>query len=153
MWDYPLRSDATDIPGKFKAKYSKMKDGMRCSDCNTGKILTQSHCMTCPAWMHLREGLDLIKIKHLKSFFRKLLVERTKVWTWTTSQDSGFGDTPEHDEGAHKYCNDIYRNDPYTNYTGLLSDSFCTTSYIVWPKICLKSALKPKNKHQNAHVP
>ena len=35
--------------------------------------------MVCPAWMEIKEGLDLRDIKDLVTFFRRLLVERERV--------------------------------------------------------------------------
>ena len=73
-----------DIPGNFKNKY-KNKDtnssesGLVCKHCNSGEIMTQSHCMECPAWMELRVGLDLTDIRDLVMFFKKLLEERAKL--------------------------------------------------------------------------
>ena len=71
-----------DIPGNFKNRYrgsGSARDGLVCDQCQEGEIFTQSHCLTCPAWSDLREGLELSKISDLVSFFRKLLVERARV--------------------------------------------------------------------------
>ena len=67
-----------------------------CLDCQEGEIMTQSHCLTCTAWVELREGLDLTNIKDLVIFFRKLLVERSKVKE-TASHDSSSGGISEQD--------------------------------------------------------
>jgi hypothetical protein len=51
-----------NIPGNFKNKYrvkGTEKEGLVCSHCQQGEILTQSHCLTCSAWAELRDGLDL----------------------------------------------------------------------------------------------
>ena len=40
--------------------------------------MSQSHCLVCPAWAGLREGMELTDIKDLVSFFRKMLDERAK---------------------------------------------------------------------------
>ena len=66
------------IPGNLKKKY-RVREGLECSECQVGEIMTQSHCLTCTAWEDLREGLDMDNIKDLVIFFRKLLVERSKV--------------------------------------------------------------------------
>ena len=66
-----------EIPANFKNKQDR--DGLVCSECEEGEIMTQSHCLTCSAWADIREVLDLTDIKDLVSFFRKLLVERSKV--------------------------------------------------------------------------
>ena len=71
-----------DIPGNFKNMYrvrGTVKDGLTCPDCRGEEIMTQSHCLACPAWSELRQGLDITDINDLVVFFRKLLVERAKV--------------------------------------------------------------------------
>jgi hypothetical protein len=71
-----------EIPGNFKNKYrvkGTVNDGLICSDCQQGEIMTQSHCLAYTAWTELRDGLDLTDINDLVVFFRKLLVERAKV--------------------------------------------------------------------------
>ena len=73
-----------EIPGYMKNKY-KIKDssnvdsGLICKHCSDGVIMTQSHCMVCPAWEELRVGLDMTDIKDLVMFFRWLLEERAKL--------------------------------------------------------------------------
>ena len=72
----------TEIPGNAKNKYrvkGTVSEGLTCQHCMQGAIFTQSHCLTCPAWTEIREGLDMTKIDDLVIFFRKLLVEREKV--------------------------------------------------------------------------
>ena len=71
-----------EIPGNFKNKYrvrGTKNEGLICSECSEQAVMTQSHCITCPAWTEIRSGLDLSKISDLVVFFRKLLVERGKV--------------------------------------------------------------------------
>ena len=71
-----------DIPGNYKNKFrvkGTESEGLMCPDCQVGEMLTQSHCLTCPAWERLRVGLDTSKISDLVTFFRKLLAEREKV--------------------------------------------------------------------------
>ena len=71
-----------DIPGNYKNKFrvrGTENDGLACPDCDEGVIMTQRHCLACPAWAGLREGLELTKIYNMVIFFRKLLVERLKV--------------------------------------------------------------------------
>ena len=71
-----------EIPANFKNKYrvkGTETEGLVCTECEEGEIMTQSHCLTCSAWADIREGLDLTDIKDLVTFFRKLLVERLKV--------------------------------------------------------------------------
>ena len=72
----------TEIPGNAKNKYrvkGTVSEGLICQHCSEGLIFTQSHCLTCPAWTEIREGLDMKNIDDLVIFFRKLLVERAKV--------------------------------------------------------------------------
>ena len=41
----------SEIPANFKNKFKKKgDDGLICSYCKQGKIMTQSHCLECPAW-------------------------------------------------------------------------------------------------------
>ena len=71
-----------EIPANFKNKYrvkGTETEGLLCAECEEGEIMTQGHCLTCCAWADIREGQDLADIKDLVSFFRKLLVERSKV--------------------------------------------------------------------------
>ena len=71
-----------EIPGNFKNKYrvkGTESEGLICPECQEQAIMTQSHCLVCPAWAELRDGLDVSKISDLVVFFRKLLVERAKV--------------------------------------------------------------------------
>ena len=69
-----------DIPGNFKEKYKrKGTDGLMCSYCGEGKMMTQNHCLDCQAWTEMRKGLDLTNISDLVVFFRKMLDERTRM--------------------------------------------------------------------------
>ena len=68
-----------DIPGNFKNKFRKNKDGLICNYCSEMEIMTQSHCVRCPAWAEQRAGLDLTNIDDMVVFFRKLLAERTRL--------------------------------------------------------------------------
>ena len=56
-----------------------VSEGLTCQHCTQEAIFTQSHCLTCPAWTEIREGLDMTNIDDLVVFFRKLLVEKEKV--------------------------------------------------------------------------
>ena len=72
----------SEIPGNFKAKYRKNGQGdkgLLCTHCEKDMIMTQSHCLECPALEEMREGLELSNIMDLVTFFRKLLVERTRL--------------------------------------------------------------------------
>ena len=66
-----------DIPGNFKQKYKK--EGLTCKYCNGGDVMSQSHCVECPACSDLREGLDLMNILDMVKFFQKLLTERARL--------------------------------------------------------------------------
>ena len=69
-----------DIPGNFSSKYKKQgEQGLVCTYCQEGEIMSQSHCLECPAWEDLREGLELSKISDMVKFFRNLLKERAKL--------------------------------------------------------------------------
>ena len=72
-----------NIPGNFKNKFRKIKkikgvnndesdEGLVCSYCSQG-IMTQAHCLLCPALCQLREGLDVKKIDGMVTFFQKLM--------------------------------------------------------------------------------
>ena len=65
-----------DIPGNFKNKWKGREEKLQCQECNEEEILSQDHCVICPAWEDIREGLDLTDIKDLTKFFRLLLKER-----------------------------------------------------------------------------
>ena len=68
-----------EIPGNTKNKFKNNKEGLICGHCTSGEIMTQSHCMSCPAWTDLRIGLNLNEIKDMTTFFQKLLVKRAKM--------------------------------------------------------------------------
>ena len=81
------------IPGNFKNRYKNTSEGLVCKYCQEDKIMTQDHCLECPAWEELRMGLEMSNIDDLVVFFRKLLVEREKwevkdVSEKTASHDS-----------------------------------------------------------------
>ena len=76
------------IPYNFKNNYRKHKDsegisdendeGLKCHYCSDGGIMSQIHCIKCPAWGHLREGLNLTRIEDMVTFFTKLMEELDK---------------------------------------------------------------------------
>ena len=69
-----------DIPGNFSSKYKKQgEEGLVCNYCKEGEIMSQSHCLECPAWEELREGLELTNISDMVKFFRKMLQERARL--------------------------------------------------------------------------
>ena len=65
------------IPGNFKNLYKNNKDGLKCSHC-LEPVMTQSHCVSCPGLEDLREGLDLDSMKDIVTYFRRILIERSK---------------------------------------------------------------------------
>ena len=72
-----------DIPANFKNKHKKdgglvCKFCKFCEFCSEDKILSQSHCMVCPAWESQRMGLDLTKVDDLVTFFRNMLMEKER---------------------------------------------------------------------------
>ena len=71
-----------DIPGNFKNKFKRKvggEDGLICSYCAEQQVMTQGHCLECPAWVDIRKGLDLTNIADLVIFFRKMLAERSSM--------------------------------------------------------------------------
>ena len=71
-----------EIPGNLKIKFrggGNGSDGLTCPYCKQGDIMTQNHCLSCPEWTQMRDGLDVANIDDLLIFFRKLLVELGKV--------------------------------------------------------------------------
>ena len=77
---FRIRSKMVDkIPENFKNKFKNNPEGLICNHCSNREVLSQSHCLVCPAWVEFKEGLDLGDIKDLVTFFRRLLEEREKV--------------------------------------------------------------------------
>ena len=67
-----------NIPGNFKNKFRNNKDKLKCRHCSSDQVMTQSHCLECPAWMEIKKDLDTTKIEDLVKFFQRLLTERAK---------------------------------------------------------------------------
>ena len=69
-----------DIKGNFKSKYKRQggEEALKCEDCSLDQVQTQSHCVECPHWTGIREGLDLDTLEGLVTFFQRLLKERLK---------------------------------------------------------------------------
>ena len=71
-----------DIPANLKNKSRNHSEGLKCTSYD---ILSQSHCLVCPAWQELRVGLDLKLIKDFTIFLMSLLeiaklhLKRTKA--------------------------------------------------------------------------
>ena len=66
-----------DIPGNFKNKFRKRgggeNEGLVCTHCQEDVVMDQAHCITCPAWEDIRQGLDMREIKDLVKFFQRML--------------------------------------------------------------------------------
>jgi hypothetical protein len=54
------------------------------------KVMSQEHCLECPAWSELRKGLDVTNIIGLVVFFRRLLTERARL------EEKGVTETASH---------------------------------------------------------
>ena len=69
-----------DIKGNYKSKYTRHggEEALVCDNCDCNVIETQSHCVVCPKWEGIRQGLDLTAIDDLATFFQRLLLEREK---------------------------------------------------------------------------
>ena len=51
--------------------------GLQCSDCSVPHSPdSQSHCLRCPAWEHLRTGLDMEVIEDVVTYFQRVLAGR-----------------------------------------------------------------------------
>ena len=68
-----------EIPGNFKNKYRNNEEGLRCSYCPEGAVLTQGHCLQCPAWEEQRTGVELSNIDGMVTFFRNMLAEMERM--------------------------------------------------------------------------
>ena len=66
-----------DIKGNFKSREGR-EEALKCEDCSLDQVQTQSHCVECPHWAGIREGLDLNTLEGLDTFFQRLLKERLK---------------------------------------------------------------------------
>ena len=44
-----------DIPGNFKNKFRNNKEKLKCQHCPAEQVLTQSHCLECPWWTHIKK--------------------------------------------------------------------------------------------------
>ena len=78
---FRIRSEMVkDIRGNFKDKFKRNggEAALQCQECLSGILETQSHCLICPKWKDIRNGLELDKIEGMVVFFQRLLVERSK---------------------------------------------------------------------------
>ena len=72
-----------DIKDNFKDKYKRLggEAALKCEDCSEDQIQTQSHCLICPHWEEIRIGLTLDSIDGVVTFFKQLLLERSREKT------------------------------------------------------------------------
>ena len=78
---FRIRTEMVEkIPGNYKNMYKKNKDGLKCSRC-TEEIMTQIHCISCPGMKVLREGLDLVNMTDMVTYFKRILKERGHKWS------------------------------------------------------------------------
>ena len=70
-----------EIKGNFKDRYRRKggEEALKCEECSTGEIESQSHSLECPKWDSIRNGLELHKLEDMVTFFQKLLGERMKT--------------------------------------------------------------------------
>ena len=76
-----------EIKGNFKDKFKRQggEEALICQDCDTREIQTQSHCLVCPKWEDIREGLELDRIEDMVKFFQRILRERMDSKTGSNS--------------------------------------------------------------------
>ena len=67
-----------EIKWNFKDKYRRKggEEALKCDDCLSDQIQTQSHCLTCPHWEDIRKDLVLDKLEGMVTFFQRMLKER-----------------------------------------------------------------------------
>ena len=65
------------IPGNYKNMFKNSKEGLKCSHCEED-VMTQIHCVSCPGFKQLREGLDLTCMADMVVYFRRVMVERSR---------------------------------------------------------------------------
>ena len=44
-----------------------------CTHCQEEVVMDQAHCIVCPAWEDIRQGLDMREIMDLVKFFQRML--------------------------------------------------------------------------------
>ena len=71
-----------DIPANFKNKYRlngrNSDEGLICKHCQEEVVMDQAHCMVCPAWEDIRQGLDMTSMRDMVKFFQEMLKEIDK---------------------------------------------------------------------------
>ena len=65
------------IPGNYKNMFKINKDGLKCSHCEK-VVMTQIHCVSCPGFKELREGLDLTCMADMVVYFRGIMKKRSR---------------------------------------------------------------------------
>ena len=70
------------LVSKVRIKYHKNNDeGLICQFCMES-LVTQAHCISCPAWNRIRQGLNMNKIEDLLTFFElEKMSPRLDYWT------------------------------------------------------------------------
>ena len=68
-----------EIPGNLKNRYRNTSEGLVCKYCQGGKIMTQDHCLECPAWEELRRGLEMSNIYDTVSLLYEVACGEGKV--------------------------------------------------------------------------
>ena len=66
-----------EIPANFKNKFrtkgKNSDEGLECKYCQEKVLMDQAHCVVCPAWEDIRQGLDLTSMLDLVKFFQEML--------------------------------------------------------------------------------
>ena len=57
--------------------FKNNKDGLKCRH-SEEDVITQIHCVSCPGFKELREGLDLTCMADMVVYFRRVMVERSR---------------------------------------------------------------------------
>ena len=82
---FRIRCQMVDkTPGNFSSKYKRealakglqQEEGLVCNKCKDA-VMSQSHCLVCPGLREMREGLDIMEMADMVTFFWKLMKERT----------------------------------------------------------------------------
>ena len=78
---FRVRCEMVDtIKGNYKDKYRRKRGekALLCTDCSEQEVHTQTHCLTCPKWERLREGMEMDTLENMVIFFQRLIMERLK---------------------------------------------------------------------------
>ena len=78
------------VRGNFKSKYIRNGEeaALLCDNCDQQQIETQSHCLVCPKWEGIRQGLDVTTIEGLTTFFQWMRAKEKTGSQGATQQDS-----------------------------------------------------------------